>query len=313
MIAVSGSLAFDRIMDFPGYFKDHLLPEKLHEISVSFMINDLVEHFGGTAGNIAYSLALLGERPIVLASAGNDYSPYKAWQKKHGINTSLVFEVVAKKSASAYIMTDKADNQITAFYPGAMMHRIKNLESNVKKLDKEVQMAIVSPGNIDDMRILPKFYRKYKIPYIFDPGQALPALSKEDLVSGMDGAEVLMVNDYELALVQKKTGFTKKQILDKVITLVTTLGEKGSLIEHKNGSYKIPPAKANKIIDPTGAGDAYRAGFIYGIARKWSFERIGRFAAVTAVHAVEKAGTQTHQFTVASLKKRYKKNFNETL
>lgn len=313
MILVSGSLAYDRIMNFPGYFRDHLLPEKLHQISVSFLIDAITQHFGGTAGNIAYSLALLGEKPVVIGSVGSDYTMYRTWQRKQGIDLSLVQTVKSEQTASAYIMTDKADNQITGFHPGALWHpSIQHSAFSIQSL-KKVKMAIVSPGNNDDMRALPKFCKKNNIPYIYDPGQEIPRLSSNDLTRGMTGAKVLMVNDYELAMVQKKTGFTRKQLLDKVDILVTTLGADGSRIDTRSSSVSIPAAKPKKIVDPTGAGDAYRAGFIFGLLQKWPLERVGRLASLTAAYTVEKAGTQTHHFTWNELQKRYYKNFKETL
>lgn len=324
MILVSGSLAYDRIMNFPGYFRDHLLPEKLHQISVSFFIDKMQEHFGGTAGNIAYNLALLGEKPVILASAGNDYAAYRKWQIKNKINVSFVEQHRDIPTAAAYIMTDKADNQITGFHPGAMQYHVI---CNMKHVTKSAKLAIVSPGNLDDMRALPKLYRKYGVPYIYDPGQVIPALAKRDLIDGMTGAKALIVNDYELAMVQKKTGFRKQQMLARVEMLVTTLGEKGSVIEVKSPtaaagsryggrksikssanwrieSHRILAVKAKKVVDPTGAGDAYRAGFIYGLLRGWSLQKVGRFAATLAVYTVEKVGTQTHHCTVRDVLRR---------
>ncbi len=328
MILVSGSLAYDRIMNFPGYFRDHLLPEKLHQISVGFLIDTITQHFGGTAGNIAYNLSLLGEKTILLGSAGNDYAVYRAWQKKNGIDTSLVQVIQNKQTATAYIMTDKADNQITGFHPGALAQStpLSVLSADVLR---KIKIAIVSPGNNDDMRALSILCRTNRIPYIYDPGQEISRLSKKDLIDGMTGAKALIVNDYELAMVQKKTGFTKKQLLDKVDILVTTLGEKGSIIainpkfeirnpkqiqnpKSKIQSYKIPAVKAKKVVDPTGAGDAYRAGFIHGLLQGWSMEKVGRFAALTAVYTVEKAGTQTHRFSRAVLQRKYREKFYHT-
>lgn len=313
MILVSGSLAFDRIMDFPGYFRDHILPDKLHEISVSFVVNDVQEYFGGTAGNIAYNLALLGEHPVILSSAGTDYEPYRRWQNRHGIDTRAVKIVSRTRTASAFIMTDKADNQITAFHPGAMAYSGVMSKKLQSQLLKKIQWAIVSPGNLDDMRHLPTFYKKHSVPYIYDPGQAIPALSKKDLEQGITGARILIVNDYELALIQKKTGFTKRAILDKVEILAVTLGEKGSLIETAKGQLIIPAAKPRAVVDPTGAGDAYRAGFLYGLMHTWPLETTGRFAALIAVYTVEKKGTQTHGFNWKTLMRRYKENFKTNI
>ncbi len=317
MILVSGSLAYDSIMDFPGKFQDHILPEKLHVLSVSFLINKIEKNFGGTAGNIAYTLALLGERPTIFASAGNDFTPYKAWLTRHKVDCSKI-SIQSVPTASAYVMTDRSDNQITAFYPGAMGRECKMKNEECRMLLKNAKMAIVSPGNIDDMRVFPTLYKKHKIPYIYDPGQGIPALSRNDLINGMNGAEVLMLNDYELALVQEKTGFTKEKILNRVKILVVTLGEKGSIIQTKDSrlkiqEIKIPIVKPKAVVDPTGAGDAYRAGFIYGLVQGWPLEKIGKFGALLAAYTVEKTGTQTHQFSWKTLKARYHKNFKEKL
>ncbi len=309
-VLVSGSLAYDRIMNYGGVFSDHILPEKVHTLSVSFVVDALVEHFGGTAGNIAYSLALLGMRPVVLGSAGNDFGRYKKHLNHHGVGTTCIRIVASDRTASASIMTDTKDNQITAFHPGALAHAsIKYQVSSIKRLLKDVAFAIVSPGNVDDMRALPTVYKKHHIPYAYDPGQMLPALSKSDLIFGLTGADVLFVNDYELELLKTRTGLSHAAIRDKVRALVTTLGERGSRIECDGKTYKIPSAKPRAIVDPTGAGDAYRAGFIHGLFANWDWPTIGRFAGLIAVYTVEKLGTQTHTFTFNGLRSCYKANF----
>ena len=345
MILVSGSLAYDYIMNFPGYFRDHLLPEKLHEISVSFCINKMERNFGGTAGNIAYNLALLGEQPTTLASVGNDFGEYARWFKSIGvahesarksaralaryskncIDLSRVQTVSTLPTAGAYIMTDQADSQITGFYPGAMNEecRMKNAE-----FLKKAKIAIVAPGNLDDIRSLVNMYKKYRVPYIFDPGQVITALSAQDLRKGIDGAKVFISNDYELAMVLKKTGWKKDDVLKRVEVLVTTLGEKGSVIElgvaaerprrrvlsHATPRvYRIPPAKAKNVSDPTGAGDAYRAGFIKGLLLGLPYDKVGKLASTVAAYTVETYGTQTHTFSWRSVMRRYRENFSESL
>lgn len=315
MILVSGSLAYDYIMNFPGYFREHLLPEKLHALSVSFFINKMERNFGGTAGNIAYNLALLGERPTILASAGNDFTAYGKWLKAKGVELSAVQQVKNLPTAGAYIMTDKADSQITGFYPGAMQHKAKPWVPSRLSL---ARMAIVSPGNLEDIRALVNLYKKYKVPYIFDPGQVITALSPQDLRAGIDGAKVFISNDYELAMVLKKSGWKKTDILTRVEVLVTTLGEKGSVIKCRMHNvecrtYQIPPARPKNTSDPTGAGDAYRAGLIKGLLLGLPYDKVGKLASTVAVYTVEKYGTQTHTFTWTGLLKRYRENYKEDL
>lgn len=312
-IFVSGSLAYDHIMDFPDYFKNHILPEKIHLINVSFTIRDLKENFGGTAGNIAYNLSLLEEYPVILATAGNDFAKYQDWLAKRNIDISKIKIIQETQTAAAYIMTDQADNQITAFHPGAMRFSAGIDEKIFSGEMPENNLAIVAPGNTENMVELARVYQKIKLPYIFDPGQAIPALGAEQLIDCLTGSKMLVSNDYELQLILEKTGMTEQQLFDKTETVVTTLGEKGSLIKTKGGIMEIKPAKPKNSSDPTGAGDAYRAGFIKGLASGYSLEKCGRLASVVSVYTVEKYGTQTHQFNWRELQKRYKDNYDEDL
>lgn len=323
MILISGSLAYDRIMNFPGRFRDHIIPDKLHALSVSFLVDRVDEHFGGTAGNIAYSLALLGMRPTILAAAGSDFARYRAWLVRAGVDVSAIAEHRDLPTAAATIMTDREDNQIAAFHLGAMgrkspKHALSKVEgSKVKsrKLLTSASFAIVSPGNIDDMRALPRIYKQKKIPYLYDPGQQIPALSTADLRAGITGAHALIVNDYELALVLKKTAWTKQEILKRVEMMVTTMGAKGSVItmRQENKTVTIPAAKPKAVVDPTGAGDAYRAGFLFGLTRGWPLPVVGRFASLVSVYTVERKGTQTHTFTMSGLRVRYRRTFDAAL
>ncbi|RJQ31409.1 carbohydrate kinase family protein, partial [Candidatus Parcubacteria bacterium] len=252
-ILVSGSLAYDKIMDFPGKFSDHILPDKIHVLSVSFLVNSLKTNFGGTAGNIAYNLSLLNERPSVLATAGSDFLPYRKWLQKNQIDISNVKVIENLFTSSAHIITDQSDNQITAFHPGAGGF------SALKKDFGKYDIAIAAPGQQNDMVKVCSICRKKKIPYIFDPGQQMAALSGLQLLQCLNGAEVFISNDYELAMLFKKTGLNEKSLIKKIKVLVTTLGEKGSIIKTQKEIYKIPPAKPKNTSDPTGAGDAFRA------------------------------------------------------
>lgn len=308
-IAVSGSLAYDRIMDFPGNFADHILPEKIHVLNVSFCTETFREGFGGTAGNIAYNLKLLGEEPVIISQAGSDFIKYEKWLRRNKIGFSSIKNVKNDLTASAYIITDQNDNQITGFYPGAMKQESKYDISKIKKAN----YFIISPGNKEDMMNSVKVARKLKIPYIFDFGQQIAILSRAELIKGILTAKIIIANDYEIDLMLKKTGLTKKKILDKIDLLITTLGPKGSLFETKKKRIKIPIAKPKNISDPTGAGDAYRAGLIKGIIMNYPLEKVGRLAALVSIYTVEKYGTQTHHFTWSDLSKRYYKNFKEKL
>lgn len=310
-ILVSGSLAYDKIMNFPGYFKDHILPGKIHNLNVSFSVEKLRENFGGTAGNIAYNLALLGEESVILSAAGNDFRAYKIWLEKNKVDTSKVKIINRETTAFCNIMTDQADNQLAAFYPGAM--RSSCFGGNVEKAINKKSMAIIAPGNPRDMIKLARVYKKKNVPFIFDPGQQIPTLSQKDLKSCINGAKTFISNDYELSLVMKKTGWDEDKILKNAEILITTLGAKGSRIKTKNKVYKIDSAKPKSTSDPTGAGDAYRAGFIKGIIEGWPLDVAGRFAGVVACYTVEKYGTQTHKFNFEKAAKRYRENFGEDL
>lgn len=308
-ILVSGSLAYDRIMEYPGRFSDHIMPDKIHALSLSFVADSFKEHFGGTAGNIAYGLALLGERPEVLAAAGNDFERYQEWLERRGVGLSFARILPNQHTTTASIMADCTDNQIAAVCLGAMAYPC---EMSEEKITGEA-MAIISPGNVEDMRRLPEIYRKKKIPFIFDPGQQIAALSAEDLRNGIEGAKILIANDYELALVMEKTGWKEKDILSRAEMIITTLGEKGSRILTQERSFEIPAVKVEKVVDPTGAGDAYRAGLIKGLIRNWPIEVVGRFAGVMAAYAVETHGTQEYQVDFETAGLRYDINFGEKL
>ncbi|PIR13106.1 carbohydrate kinase family protein [Candidatus Falkowbacteria bacterium CG11_big_fil_rev_8_21_14_0_20_39_10] len=307
-ILISGSLVYDRIMDFPGYFQDHILPDKIHILNVSFLVNGLKESYGGTAGNIAYNLSLLGERAVVLSTVGHDFSPYEKWLAKK-VDLRQIKKIKKQPTASAYIITDKADNQITGFNPGAMAIR-RGIFS--KKFLKD-SLAIISPGNLGDMEEYAKLYKRTGVRYIFDPGQTITGLSKNVLRMAIDGAFCLIGNDYEISLIENKTGWKGKVLADKVEMLIITKGAKGSEIYNQGKKYKIPPAKPKQVSDPTGAGDAYRAGLIKGLIKNWPLPKAGRLAGLTAVYAVENYGTQKHSFTWKNLKQRYKKNYQDIL
>ncbi|MGQ3684743.1 MAG: carbohydrate kinase family protein [Candidatus Loosdrechtia sp.] len=310
-ILVSGSLAYDRIMDFPGRFSDHIIPDKIHVLNVCFMIDGLKENFGGTAGNIAYALSLLGESPAIIATAGHDFEAYRSWLMKNKISLEHIRIIEEELTAGAYITTDKSDNQITAFNPGAMKF---SADFNADTFEPEKTIAIIAPGNLDDMIILSEVYKKKKIDYIFDPGQSLPALSRESLAAMIQGSKIFICNDYELQLTREKISMTTEEILKRTEILIVTKGEFGSVImrEENNSvkTYDIPAAKACKIADPTGAGDAYRAGMIKGLAiSKDDIVHAAKIGSVCAVYAVEVYGSQNFHFTPESFNRRFEDVF----
>ena len=304
-ILVSGSLVYDRIMDFPGRFRDYVLSGAAHDFAMSFVVDTLKENFGGTAGNIAYNLALLGEKPVVFGSVGNDFARYRSWLARHGVDTRFIKTFSREPTAECTVITDKADNQISAIHLGAMRYP----SAPQARFFPGADFAVVSPGNMKDMNASARICRARRIPYMCDPGQMMPSLPADELKRMIQGAAIFVSNDYEFALAVKKTRWSRKKILSYVDVLVTTLGEKGSVIWSKGKKYIIPPAKPKNTLDPTGAGDAYRAGFIKCVLAGLPLDVAGRFASVVACYTIETYGTQTHSFTLAEVKKRYQKNF----
>ena len=307
-IFVSGSLAYDRIMDFPGKFSDHILPDKIHILNVCFVVNGLEEKFGGTAGNIAYNLALLGERPVVLATAGVDFDRYEAWLRQHDLPLSGIHYIEKELTASAYITTDMADNQITGFNPGAMKY------PSLRKLDgvnPQETLAIVAPGNVEDMLAYSRSYKKLKIPYIFDPGQQIPILSREQLIEMITGSKLLISNDYELEMIIQDTETGEDELLSLTNTIISTLGENGSRFRTPQGEVEIPAVRAAHVKDPTGAGDAFRAGLIKGMVLGKELVDAARMGATCASYAVERWGTQEHRFTQEEFWERHRATFGE--
>jgi len=305
-IYISGSLAFDRIMNFPDKFSNHILPDKIHMLNVCFLVDGLDEKFGGTGGNIAYNLALLGEKPVLLSQVGKDFSSYDTWLQKQGISVEGIRTVDQEFTAGAYITTDQSDNQITGFNPGAMKYPS---QYDMTKLDPSEALGIISPGNLGDMVDHSKYYRENNIPFIFDPGQQIPAFSGEQLAESFDGAEMLITNDYELEMVMNSTGLTKDEIVDRVAYLITTLGEKGSVINCKGEETAVDSVPVSDVVDPTGAGDGYRSGLLKGLSMGKTVAEAAKLGSVCAAYAVEYKGTQEHTFTIEEFTNRYEKSF----
>ncbi len=289
-ILICGSMAFDTIMVFKDQFENHILPESIHKLSVAFYVPELRKEFGGTAGNIAYNLKLLNADPIIMATVGNDFSNYFEWLSQNTINISHIKEIKSLYTAQAYITTDLSDNQITAFHPGAMVESHQNKIKDAKN----ICLAIIAPDGKEGMMNHAAECKALNIPFIFDPGQGLPMFNREELLKFIDDATYIAVNDYEATLLSEKTSLSTEEISKKVEALIVTLGAKGSIIYADNKTYKIDPIKVEDPIDPTGCGDAYRAGLLYGISKKWDWQSIGRLASVMGAIKIQSQGGQNH-------------------
>lgn len=306
-VYIVGSIAYDRIMDFPGRFGDHILPDKVHMLNLSFTVDGLVEYIGGTAGNIAYALAKLGERPVILATIGRDRERYFAWLAEHGIGTESITVSDDEFTASAYITTDLADNQITAFNPGALKHPCR---IEIDPAGAGAAIGIAGASNLDDMERGRAAFLEHGMRYIFDPGQSLPLWSDDALAAMIEGAEVLIANDYEVELIMSRTGMDRPRLLDRCGAVITTRGEYGSTVTARDGETELPAvALAAPPSDPTGAGDAYRGGLIKGMLGGLDLVESAKLGTVVASFAVEVQGTQSYDFTPAEFEERYRRTF----
>ena len=294
-VLISGSLAYDRIMDFPGLFADHIMADQLDNINVSFTVNSLVERFGGTAGNIAYALSLLGEHSRILATVGHDYHQYFQRLEQQGISTKDIRVIPEELTASAYITTDEANNQITGFNPGAMKHQSGFEFGN---LDPAQSVAIVAAGNLQDMADYAQAYQEKGVFAIFDPGQSLPAWSPEDLSQLIGRCKMLISNDYELEMITNRTGLAIDQLLGVLDTVIITKGDQGAEIVTAAGTTAVPVIPTGKIVDPTGAGDAFRGGLIKGILQGDSIRRSVEMGTVCSHYVIQVSGTQEYSFTM---------------
>jgi adenosine kinase len=306
---ICGSFAYDTIMVFPDQFKNHILPDKIHILNVSFLVPSMRREFGGCAGNIAYNLKLLGGEPLPMGTVGQDFAPYASWMDQHGIARRCLKTIDSSYTAQAFITTDQDDNQITAFHPGAMNHSHENRVANAKG----VTLGIVAPDGRQGMLQHAQDFAAAGIPFIFDPGQGLPMFNGEELLAFIDKATYVTVNDYEAQLLENRTGLTSAQLAQRVTALIVTRGAEGSLIYAGGKTVTIPSAKAEVIKDPTGCGDAYRAGLLYGIAKGLDWETTGRIAALLGAIKIAQHGTQNHRFTPADFAQRFKQSFNQSL
>ncbi len=309
-ILVAGSLAFDYIMDFPGHFKDHILPDKLHCINISFLVDKLKKQRGGCAANIAYTLALLGERPRVVAAAGRDFAEYASWLESQGVDTGAIMMVDDEVTATCFITTDRSDNQITGFYVGAMA-RAREISLRASA-GPEAKMCIIAPDDPDAMLRHAEEARQSNLPFLYDPSFQVTAMDGERLWAGARGARALILNDYEFSVFCEKTGKSQEDILAEVEIQVVTLGEKGSEIRTRDGQVvQVPAARISAVVDPTGAGDAFRGGFVAGLMRQLPLGTCGRLGSVASAYAVEKYGTQNHAYTRSEFLARYEENFGK--
>jgi len=306
---ICGSFAYDTIMVFPDQFKNHILPDKVHILNVSFMVPEMRREFGGCAGNIAYNLNLLGGQAVPMGTVGSDFQPYADWMDTCGIDRSHIKTMSDSYTAQAFITTDQDDNQITAFHPGAMG---LSHENKVGEADG-VSIGIVSPDGRDGMIQHAEQFAEANIPFIFDPGQGMPMFDGDDLLRFIDQATWVTVNDYESELLQERTGLSPHEIAERVDAYIVTLGGKGSHIYTKDHRYEIPPAKAESLLDPTGCGDAYRGGLLYGLMNNMDWETTGRIAGLMGAIKISHHGTQNHKFDFNEFSAQYKEVYGVSL
>jgi adenosine kinase len=302
---ICGSMAYDTIMVFHDKFKHHILPEKVHILNVSFLVPVMRREYGGCAGNIAYNLKLLNEEPLIMATVGHDFEPYSQWLFQNNISSQFIRSLDNHYTGQAYITTDEEGNQITAFHPGAMNFSHLNAVPD----DNDITIGIVSPDGKDGMQQHAQQFKEQGIPFIFDPGQGMPMFDGDELLAFVEQATWVTLNDYESELMQERTGLSLALLAEKVEALIITLGGQGSKIYTGGECIVIPPAEPKEILDPTGCGDAYRAGLLYGLMNDLKWDTTGRIASLMGAIKIEHNGTQNHFFDIDSFKKRFNDNF----
>lgn len=309
-VLVTGSIAYDYVMRFHDTFAKHILPDQLEILNISFTAWEMFKNFGGTAGNIAYNMNLLQERSIVFATVGKDFGEYRDWFSGNGIDTSEIYVHEGEWTASAHVITDAKDNQITAFYGGAMLKNDISILPLLQKYD--ISHAIVSANGKQGMLRYARELKEKGVPYIYDPGHSIPSCTGEELCSLVDGAMILIVNEYEEHLFCEKARRTRAQLLGEVKYLIVTLKERGSIVYTPDREIRIAAAKASRVVDPTGAGDAYRGGLLKGLAHGLSIETCARIASVAACYKVEHAGTQGYRYAASDFKRRFAETYGDT-
>jgi len=308
-ILITGSVAYDYLMTFPGHFREHILPDKLESISLSFLVESLIRRRGGVAPNIAYTLALLGGHPRVMATVGEDFEEYRAWLEGVGVDTSLMKVVPGKYTASFFATTDLANAQMASFYPGAMADAS---QLSLKELDgPPPDLVVVSPNAPDAMNQYIAECKELDIPYLYDPSQQIARSDGDTLRFGLEGALALFVNEYEFGLIMKKTGMSEAELLDRVKITAITEGEKGSAIHTEGERYSIAAVPADEVVDPTGGGDAFRGGFLTGYSRGWDLVTCGQLGSLAATYCLESDGPQGQHYTPAEFVERYRQHFDD--
>jgi adenosine kinase len=306
---ICGSMAYDTIMVFKDHFKKHILPEQIHILNVAFLVPEMRREYGGCAGNIAYNLQMLGGQPLIMATVGDDFPPYAQRLEKLGLAQSHIRHVAGNFTGQAFITTDLDDNQITAFHPGAMGMSHLNHVGDAK----DVTLGIVSPDGRDGMINHAREFAEAGVPFVFDPGQGMPMFSGKELLDFVEQANFVTVNDYEAKMLQDKTGKSLADIAQRVTALIVTLGGEGSLIYANGKQISIPTPKPKAIVDPTGCGDAYRAGLLYGIQQGWDWETTGRLASLMGSLKISSRGGQNHQYSRTELADLYKQHFGASI
>ncbi len=302
---ICGSIAYDNIMVFPDHFKNHILPEKIHVLNVAFLVPEMRREFGGCAGNIAYNLKMLGGEPVMMATVGDDYAPYAARFEHLNLIQSHVQHVSDTFTAQAFITTDLDDNQITAFHPGAM--NFSHLNS--VKDTRDIRLGIIAPDGRDGMMQHAREFHEADIPFVFDPGQGLPMYNGEELLDFIDKADYIAVNDYEGQMLQDRTGRNLESLANKAKALIVTLGAQGSIIYANGKQFEIPCIKPKEIVDPTGCGDAYRAGLLYGIVNNLDWQTTGQLGSLMGALKIAQRGGQNHRFSRDEIDQYYFDNF----
>lgn len=307
-VLITGSVAYDYLMTFPGHFKEQILPERLASISLSFLVDSMSRQRGGIAPNIAYTMALLGEKPRVMATVGEDFEDYRAWLDSKGVDTSLMKVIPGEFTASFFATTDRASAQIASFYPGAMAH---SAAQSIKDLSQKPDLVVVSPSAPEAMMKFPAECRQLGIKYLYDPSQQVLRLEGSELARDMEGAHFLFCNDYEFGLISKKTGWDLGQILKHVKVVVVTRGREGASLYTDGQEHTIPTVPEREIIDPTGVGDAFRGGFLTGYSRGWDWTLCGEVGSLAAVYCLECRGPQSHSYTRREFVERFRRHFDD--
>ena len=307
-ILLTGSVAYDYLMTFPGLFKEQILPERLESISLSFLVESMSRQRGGVAPNIAYSMALLGTHPRVMATVGEDFEEYRAWLEAKGVDTTLMKVVPGVYTASFFATTDQTNAQIASFYPGAMGYASSQ---SLKELPSKPELILVSPNEPGAMTKFAAEARELKIPYLYDPSQQVLRLDGKELARDMEGAQFLFCNDYEFGLISKKTGWSLDQILEHVNILVITRGKDGADLYADNDTVHIPTVPEREMVDPTGVGDSFRGGFLAGYSRGFNWKLCGEIGSLAAVYCLERNGPQSHSYTREEFVQRFREHFDD--